>query len=342
MVGRHPGKAVATMLILAIVFSVSPIACFAADPRAIASSSVSEPAANSEEFPQQILRTGVNLEATTISPNSRQLAESLGLIPVLLRIQSLRGKIDPTNFEATTENIALSQQLTASTVKAMQIIDETNLAIEFVMAEIGAEQNLYSELLSTFSGDRDKAVLKTNAISFVANGALWAVGEALDIPTNKRPNYCVSSGTFGILAGIVPSIASMYALYQLNGKQRLSEKEPNMMAKLFHYPTDIDIDYPAPVWNFLNSVPPADKSGKTRRDQLIDRWIADKNIPHFTNRQEVKQLNVITASVPEKKGLSIANLNTRQAMLQQLGAEIMKMKRLLYELSMAVRGEKEI
>jgi hypothetical protein len=301
-----------------------------------------EAGANQEKFPKEILRSGIQLQASSISENSRQLAEQLKLMPLLQRIQSLRGRIDPTNFEPTPGNIGTSQQLTASTVAAMQIIEEANLAIDYVMGEMNAEQNIYNEILSTLTSDRDKTVFKTNAVSFITNGILWALAEALDIPTNRHPNFSTSSGTFGILAGVVPSIASIVALYQLNGKKEMSEKDPNMLSQVLGYPAQAEIEYPKPVWEFLTAVPASDESKKSRKDQLIDRWVSDKNIANFTDRNSHEQLDIITASAEHKKGLSIATLNARQAMLQQLSAEILKMKRLLYELSMAVRGAKSV
>ena len=301
-----------------------------------------EAGANQEKFPKEILKSGVRLQAASISDNSRQLAEQLKLLPLLQRIQSLRGRVDPTNFEPTPANISMSQQLTASTVAAMQIIDEANLAIDYVLGEMSAEQNIYNEILSTLTSDRDKTVFKTNAVSFITNGILWALAEALDIPTNRHPNYSTSSGTFGILAGVVPSIASVLALYQLNGKKEMSEKDPNMLSQVLGYPAANEIEYPKPVWEFLTAVPAGDDSKKTRKDQLIDRWVSDKNISNFTDRNSQDQLDIMTAAAPHKKGLSIGTLNARQAMLQQLSAEILKMKRLLYELSMAVRGAKTV
>ncbi|CAN5629430.1 hypothetical protein BH10CYA1_BH10CYA1_43260 [soil metagenome] len=299
-------------------------------------------APNSQSYPTQILRTGVDLNSTDISPNSRQLADILKLTPLLERNQVLRTKVDPTNFEPTLQNLANGQQLIACVSESTQIIQQANLSVDFTLAEIQAEQNIYNEILNTYINDRDKATLRTNAISYILNGALWTVCEGLSIPTYTAPRLSIPSGTTGILAGIVPSIASIYALKQLSGKKQISEKDPNMLAKLFDYPVSPEIDYPKSVWDFLNTAQVGEPAAKTRRKLLIERWISDKNIPEFTESTATKQLDVITASVPRKKALNIATLNTRLAMLQQLAAEILKMKRMLLELSMVIHGDKRI
>jgi hypothetical protein len=134
----------------------------------------------------------------------------------------------------------------------------------------------------------------------------------------------------------------MYTLKAINGKKKTSEVEPNMLAKLFGYPVNQDIEYPVSVWRFLNQTPADEPKAKTRHDQLVDRWIKDSNIPNFTSRDNKEQLDVLTASVAQKKGLTISTLSTRQVMLQQLSAEVLKMKRMLLELAMAVQGEKQL
>jgi len=48
--------------------------------------------ANSEEVPKQILRSGVQLNSKTIAPNSRQLADEIGLTPILEKMQAVRSK----------------------------------------------------------------------------------------------------------------------------------------------------------------------------------------------------------------------------------------------------------
>lgn len=306
---------------------------------------------NSVEIPKQILRTGINLDSKTVSPNSLQLAQNLNLLPILSRMQELRANIlqrsggTAINSNNTIESLSERQELLELTQKAQNILIRTSLEIDFVAAEIDAEQNIYSEVLSSFQSSRDKLVARVNAGSFILNGALWTVCEALAIVSPLHPNYAIQSGIVGIAAGIVPSIASGYALKAYSGKHKRSEAEPNMLAKLFNRPTTQDIEYPKSVWAFLNTAPAGDTgstAGKTRKEQLIERWVSDKNIPSFTDKANSAQIDIITASASQKKGLSIDNLSLRTVMLEQLQGELVKMKRLLMEIAMVITEEKEV
>lgn len=298
-----------------------------------------ESTANTVELPTQILRTGVTLNSSSVSPNSLQLANTMGLTPVIEKIQSLKS--------SGQSGLELFQTIQHASL----LIQKANLEIDFTLAEINAELQIYDEILSKFTSDRDRLLTKINASSFISNGVLWAACEAMSIPSFNtnfaiHPRHVVQwpipSGITGIAAGIVPSIASMYTLKAVNGKKLKSEVDPNMLAKLFGYSTTSDIEYPKPVWEYLNQVPADDPKPKKRLEQMIDRWVADANMPAFSDRGSKSQLDVITATVSQKKGLSISTLTARQVMLQQLSAEIMKMKRMLLELNMAVLGEKTL
>lgn len=301
-----------------------------------------EPTANIQATPTQILKTGVSLTTPGLSPNTLQLANTVRLTPVLDRLQILRARVEGLGGAQTVESLSARLDLWDATQKATLIIQRTDLEVDFAIAEIEAEHQVYEEILATFTSDRDKALARTNAGSFISNGILWAVTESLAIPSYKNAKFAIPSGIIGIPAGIVPSIASMWTLKQVNGKKKTSEVEPNMLAKLFDYPTNPEIEYPNSVWEYLHQVPADDPKAKKRLDQLVDRWIADANMPAFTDRHSKKQLDVLTASVAQHKGLSISKLTARSGMLQQLHAEIMKMKRLLLELTMAVQGEKQL
>jgi hypothetical protein len=333
---------------LAAIALSQVISQFAILPATAAARSTSQ--INSVEIPKQILRTGINLDSKTISPNSLQLAQNLNLLPILSRMQDLRASISQRNGGSaisanTLDSLSERQELLELTQKAQNILIRTSLEIDFVAAEIDAEQNIYSEVLSSFQGSRDKLVARVNAGSFILNGALWTVCEALAIVSPLHPNYAIQSGIVGIAAGIVPSIASGYALKAYSGKHKRSEAEPNMLAKLFNRPTTQDIEYPKSVWAFLNTAPAGDtgsSAGKTRKEQLIERWVSDKNIPSFTDKANSAQIDIITASASQSKGLSIDNLSLRTVMLEQLQGELVKMKRLLMEIAMVITEEKEV
>ncbi len=322
---------------------LNPLAALAQASNPLSNLLGTTPKANTVSLPTQILKTGINLNSGGISENSLQLSNAIGLTPILSRLQGLRAKRDALkNSEVTLESLAIRQDLTDAITEAYQLIQKTSLEVDFVMSEVEAEQNVYEEILNSYQNARDQTVAKTNAAAFITNGALWAVAEGFTIPTYKYPNYAIPSGVNGIIAGLVPSFFSMWAMKQVAGKKTRSENDPNILAKLFDYPITPDIDYPSSVWQFLQTIPPGDRSGKTRREQLIDRWISDDNLPDFTDPKSRKQIDVITASVAHRKSLTISSLNTRLVMLQQLEGEVLKMKRMLLELSMVARGDKQI
>ena len=278
-----------------------------------------------------------------MSPNGVQVAEIIGLTPVLTRLQDLRPRVSQIKGAAPTlQNLALRQDYIDAQVQAAQIIEQANLEVDYVLAEVNAERNLYGEILGSLTSKRDKLVAISNASSYYTNGVLWAVGEGFDVPTYRVPKLSIPSGTVSILAGVVPSFFSLWAMRQYNGKKLNSEDDPNMLARLFDYPTNHEVDYPTSILAFLNRVPVDGTSKKSRKDQLIDRWISDDNIHSFTDRKSKVQLDSITAGASQKNGLSIDVLGARQNMLEQLASEVMKMKRMLFELSLAANGVKTI
>jgi len=324
-------------MLLVWVHSVVPAYC-----QTIAAQKQEEPGANTVIEPKQILRTGIDLTKKSLSPNTLQLADTIGFTPVLKRVEELRNKVDALGGAVSLEKLDARQSLNEALMDGALIIQRSSLDIDFALAEIAAEQEIFSSQISTFTDDRDKAVARTNAIGFVSNGILWAACEGLAIPTFKQPKYAIPSGIIGILAGVIPSIASLYTYRQLSGKKAHSRLDPNMLAKLFGYPTTVDIDYPDSVWTFLTQVPADGASSKTRVDNIVDRWISDANLKAFTDRESKRQLDILTGSAVHRKSVNISVLTARKVMLSQLAAEIMKMKRMLLELSMALHGEKEL
>lgn len=287
------------------------------------------------------MRSGINLNTTKLSPNSVQLANQLGLSPLIKRINLLRSSVNESRPD-TLERIIARQNLSEALGSARQIILEADLAVDFAVAEINSEEQLYDELLSTYQSKANRNVQWANWASYYTNGALWAAGEGLDIPTWKRPKYSISSGTTSILAGVVPSLFSLWAMRLSGGGKHSGKRHPNMLAQIFDLPHDHEVDYPQQVWAFLQTAPADSQSARSRKDQLIDRWVEDNNIPKFTDRANKAETELLSATVDTNKGVTIDLLQTRKVMLSQLSAEIGKMKRLLFELSMTLSGEKQL
>lgn len=304
--------------------------------------SAQPPAANTQAEPQQILPTNSNLATGELSAEAKALSDQLNLTPLLIRLQELKAKVNPQSSAITLESLAQRQELLEVRQEITEILGKTSQEIDFVVAEISDEQILYDEVQNTLAASRDKAVTRINGLSFYTNGILWALAEALSIPTYTATKLTIPSGTVGVLAGIVPSVASLWAMKRYTSGSFSKEQTPNMLAKFFDYPTTPRIEYPDSVWTFLASVPPNDKTGRSRRDQIVDRWIADKNIPSFTDRTSRQQLDLITAANRERTSVTIDILSARESMLQQLSSEIFKMNRLLLELILVVRGEKHV
>lgn len=297
---------------------------------------------NSVHVPGKILQVKIDLRSPDMSPEAVALGDQLNLTPLLGKIQTLRSQLRSRAGVTDVPTLAMRLEMNESREEALEIIQQVNLEADYVEAQIMEEQSLYADMLQHMTSNRDKSVAITNAVSFGTNGALWAVCEAIAIPTYKQPILSIPSGIVGILAGVVPSFASFYAMRQVAGKRYSYKEEPNMLAKLFDKPVALHCEYPDSVWNYLNSVPPNDPSGKRRVDQIIDRWVEDKNIPNFTSRTSERQVDLVTGSKSIPKTLTIDLLSTRQTMLDQLTSEVLKMKRLLLELMLAVRGSKQI
>ncbi len=284
-------------------------------------------------MPAPVLLTPTDPESADVSPDAVQLAQTLSLTVSLKRIEDLRRQIGQTKDLSLPRN--LRQDFAEAKLEAIETIEQTRLEIDFVSAEIEEELAGYQELLQSYSTRRNEQVNRINAYSFRVNGALWAVAEALDIPTYNHPRYSISSGTVGILAGLVPSAFSLYALRAPESHySRMSY--PNMLSKLFGYETIPRIRYPASVWSYLNAKPP--ESSKSRLDIMIEHWHQDKYIVSLRKSDQTAALNALTGYRQDE--VTIDLLADRLTMLRITKAVVMQMNRPLLELSMIVRGSK--
>lgn len=286
-----------------------------------------------------ILDTKTNLSSVRLSPAAHQLGDQLGINEKIKNLETLRLKSEMTDLKPLTR-VVIRQDFVVNRQDILEQIEQTRLEVDFTLARINEEMSLYTELIEAYADERNKKVAHTNLLAFASNGIMWAIAEALTIPTFRVPSLSVSSGVVGILAGATPSVFSALAVKLIEGKKHRPHELPNMLSKVFGYPTSQDTEYPDSVWTFLNTIPAGDKSGETRIEQIIQHWIGDHYIRSFTSRDSKQQLDSLIGSKESNYELTIGLLRDRRTMLQQLHAQVSKMNRLLLELLLVMRGEK--
>ncbi|PWT94357.1 MAG: hypothetical protein C5B53_13340 [Candidatus Melainabacteria bacterium] len=279
-----------------------------------------------------------DLHSDVASPEAVELARHLELIPLFQRLEELRDKVQPPGRQSS--NTELREEFRDIKEEITEKIVQTRLEVDFVQAELAVELAAHNELLNTYSRARDDAVNRTNIWAFRTNGALWAVAEGLDIPTYKKPRYSIPSGSIGIIAGIVPSVFSAFAVRESSGFGYEREPYPNMLTQLFDYPRLTRTDIPASVLTYLHAKPAYAEHGESRADWLVNRWVDDKNLSVFNDRKSRSQKDAITGMV--QSHLTIQLVSDRLTMLQQLSAMINQINRPLLELMMVVRGTKHL
>jgi hypothetical protein len=273
-----------------------------------------------------------------MSADAVQMAELLGIYEKLKRVVEFsktaalapaQGLDGPPNREAREEISELKFEI-------LETVEETRLQIDFVMAEIDEEQVILEEAERIFSEDRDNRVNRANQTAFRTNGALWAIAEAMDIPTYNHPRLSIPSGTVGIIAGIVPSLFSGYATRASSGAHYERMIYPNILTKLYDLPTIPRVEYPDIVWQYLNAKPCGES--RTRRQVMRDHWQNDTNIHIFKDGIDDKKLLWLTGNRPYTADLQL--ISDKLIMMGQVKAVALQMSRPLLEICMALRGKK--
>jgi len=291
-----------------------------------------------ERVPAVPVLSMTDLRSEAASPEAVELAQTLELMPLFHRLEELRVKVQPPGRQSSSTE--LREEFRDIKEEITERIEQARLEVDFVQAELALELAVHTEVLQRYSRARDDQVNRTNIWAFRTNGALWAVAEALDIPTYKKPRYSIPSGSIGIIAGVVPSVFSAVAVRQSSGIGYERKPYPNMLSQLFDYPSTPRIDYPASVSSYLHATPTYAERGESRADWLINRWADDKNLSVFNDRKSRSQIDAITGTV--QSHMTIELVSDRMAMLQQLSAMISQMNRPLLELMMVVRGTKHL
>ena len=289
----------------------------------------------SRDFPIAVFEKLTDPSSPYISADGLQLADSLNLHKKLERLNELNhqhkslGPGEKLPLELREERSELRFDI-------LESVEETRLEVDYIVAEIEEEQAILNEAVRLYTTDRDNRVNRANLLAFRTNGVLWAVAEALDIPTYKNPQLSIPSGAVGIVAGIVPSIFSIYATRSSGGARFLRKPYPNILSKFYDFPAIPRIEYPPAVWDFLNAHP--HDSMRSRRQIIQKNWLEDNNIQIFKGGSSDDKLKRLTGNAPYTADMNL--IEDKLIMMDQIKGVIMQMSRPLLEICMVARGKK--
>jgi len=279
------------------------------------------------ETEERVSKAQVSL-TSVLSPESRQLAEELGMMPHLERLKSLSEHSKHKNGEPLSiESLTLRLELTETVLTTM-------LQCQEVTNEIDAELSDAHDATAVLSAKTSKAT-RINSIANVAtNGLISGVGTILQIPEqlSEQPGEILESG--GTLA---TTVLGVLALKQTGGKLS-SAIRPNMLARVFGRPNDMYSEYPDVVWTYLNSPIPGASDRTTRRNLLIRAWETLGRIPPHDSAKGRQYIRMVTGTSEQKNTITADALDARSSMLDDLRSSIGQMSRDLLNLMLLIRA----
>ncbi|MBX9689394.1 MAG: hypothetical protein K2X27_21975 [Candidatus Obscuribacterales bacterium] len=266
-----------------------------------------------------------------LSLDARYLLKQLELESLVSRIDSLSARPELAARAKNLEEVILHQELLEMRQELTRKILRANLEVDYVIAAIDGEENLYTERVAQLMSKRDKAVWNTTILSQWTNGILWSASSAFTCASVRNTKFGYPDGVLGILAGAIPSALSLYAMHQTHGARIDMIKHPNMLAPLFERVSAEEF-LPKSVQIFLDAAPSFEKGGSSRRKLLLERWYENKYLDRPGSKNAERMIGILTATEEGKKIMTIDLYTNRQKMLADLRTTIFQLKRLLLEL----------
>lgn len=268
-----------------------------------------------------------------LSPDAFAVAQELNLYPQIGRVDDFKHRVEAYGNNARSiEALWSHQDLFEAKQHVANAVLGASLEIDYVLSAVSAEENDYRQIISTLESRRDKGIIINTVVAQLTNGFMWSLSGIFSMVAIDHAQASNPDGICSIVAGSVPSVLALYALYQMRGPKCRVPDHPNMLAPLLSGTASSDGYYPDHVLKFLNSPEPSKKSSISRKDDLVDRWTKSGLISKGGAVPQSKKIQAMSGTVEDRRRISISLLQDRLSMLSDVSAEVLKMKRGLLEL----------
>lgn len=259
-----------------------------------------------------------------LSPEAAQVAEEIGVAPLLIRLESLSGGPSADGSRVSLESLAVRQEITERVLS-------TSLDIDSVNAVIDSEVEQIRGIRADLQAKRDKTQNIINVASILTGGVAGAITSAMQF----KPSTVNLGNGIGVAGGAGSVVLSILGMRLRGGRKSLGNS-PRMLARFFGRQPDateaIPSGYPEGVWAHLNSAEPSQPNMTTRREQLIAKWRSEGRINQDGSQKGERRIEAMSSNISQLRKLSINDMSDRVTMLLDVRATVSLMKRGLSEI----------
>lgn len=248
--------------------------------------------------------------AQTLTPSASAVAKAIGVDADLRRLSAMDGR-------GGVEVLTLRQAILTQILLASFDADE-------MLARIDAEAAHAEDSRFVLASDADRRSNRLNIATFVAGGALGAVGSGLQLSSSLNG----PGNSLGIAAGAATVVLSAAELRAGRSKSRDFRSPFNMLAEILGAEPNGASHYPAAIEEYL-------KTPEAGDGQLPDGVAPNQSLPEAWRRlhrlqaaggKEGASLASATSDPSEGRRLTAEELADREAMLRDLHGAVALVK----------------
>ena len=238
-------------------------------------------------------------ERARFPPNALQMARIIGVESDIEKLSSLAAAKGTSAAPGLSlEEISLHQQITEAVIAA-------SLDVDSVSAEVDYEREQTVELRSLWRYKRDRAIGSTNLAVLAAGTGFGIVSGLLQFSKTTSS----AGNAIGFAAGGISTLFSLRSFRQVHGGKRPAWVFPNMLAEFLGQPAEQHSHYPDEIRAYLNSAPQEAASQASRKEQMLEAWVAAGRIGPPDSPQWKQRIALLTSTNAADKELNIELMN---------------------------------
>jgi hypothetical protein len=264
------------------------------------------------------------LASDGLSPESRQIAEIIGVMDLVRETRALEVADTPLPDQAKQRLVEARQHLSD---RLVMIFFEVNS----VTGRVDCEATRANHVANALAEMQDQRVRRYAITAIVGDALIGIVGGALTLAAKET-----ATGIADIIGG---SFATGFGLAAglTGGEHAFSHPEQtNLLRELWEAP-QVPTMFPISVWRFLNWPLSEEADYRTRRDELIAEWRYDGLISESSQLDRRATLFFGTGGT-----YSIDDLRARAQMMEVIKTSLSVMMQYLYLFSQEVLNRQHV